>query len=85
MKQKIIFSRIIKAQLQELTPNNQKNKLLGVLVGDVFYNLTNDIEERTNENTIQKIIKKSDIINNPLTEKPMQIIFSWKDLEDLRK
>ena len=84
MKQQVIFNKIVKARLVDLKPNNQKKKIAGILIGGIFYDLTKELNRRTNQTTIQQLLKKSDIILNPLTEKPMQIICSYKDLEEIK-
>ena len=87
---KVIFREIKPAKIKKFKPEKEKKARLGILIGDVFYDLTKEVsrikgDERKifNKNIIKAILKKSEKIIDKPTRKITHIIISLGDLEKL--
>jgi len=87
---KVIYKKIKPEKIKKFKPDKEKKFRFGILIGDIFYDLTKEIsrikkEERKlfNKNLIKAILKKSEKIIDKPTKKITHIIISLGDLEKL--
>lgn len=89
MKQ-VTYRKIQPAKIKKFKPDKEKKARQGILIGDVFYDLSKEVsrikkEERDsfNKNLTKAILKKSEKIIDKPTKKVTHIIISLGDLEKL--
>jgi hypothetical protein len=87
---KVIYRKIEQAKIKKFKPDVEKKARLGILIGDIFYDLTKEVsrikkEERDNfnKNLLKAVLKKSEKIIDKPTKKTTHIIISLGDLEKL--
>jgi len=87
---RILYRKIEKGKLLKLTPENQKKSKRGILIGDIFIDLTSEINkikkeqlEEIKSNLKKELIGVSEKVIDSSTNQVTHIIISLKDIQKL--